>query len=115
VKERQFRIGYEIERFEGLISAYRSGGDDMPELNAAALEDLDRLRISLKIGVDKLERWNEFRRDATQDPLEMIAMWTRGSSGRSWNRSPLGWSGSRNISIRKRFAFWLRLSQIVKG
>ena len=49
-KERQFRIGYEIERLEGLISAYRSGGDDMPALNAAVLEDLDRLRIALAIG-----------------------------------------------------------------
>ena len=56
VKEQQFRIGYEIERFEGLIAAYRSGGDDMPVLNAAALEDLDRLRIALD-GVDKPERW----------------------------------------------------------
>jgi hypothetical protein len=61
VKQRQFHIGYEIERFERLISAYRSGADDMPDLNAAALEDLDHLRISLKMGVDKLERWNEFR------------------------------------------------------
>ena len=68
VKDQQFRIGYEIERFEGLIAAYRSGGDDMPELNAAALEDLDRLRIALKMGVDKLERWAEFRRLATDDP-----------------------------------------------
>ncbi|MFZ1884715.1 MAG: hypothetical protein WAU53_14210 [Rhodoplanes sp.] len=68
VKEQQFRIGYEIERFEGLIAAYRSGGDDMPVLNAAALEDLDRLRIALKMGVDKLERWADFRRLATDDP-----------------------------------------------
>jgi hypothetical protein len=35
MKERQFRIGYEIERFEGLMAAYRSGGEDMPMLNAA--------------------------------------------------------------------------------
>lgn len=68
VKEQQFRIGYEIERFEGLIAAYRSGGDDMPVLTAASLEDLDRLRIALKMGVDKLERWAEFRRAATDDP-----------------------------------------------
>jgi hypothetical protein len=61
VKERQFRVGYEIERFEGLMAAYRSGGDDMPVLNAAQLEDLDRLRVALRIGVDKLERWAEFR------------------------------------------------------
>lgn len=68
VKDRQFRIGYEIERFEGLIVAYRSGGDDMPVLNAASLEDLDRLRIALKMGIDKLERWVEFRRQAADDP-----------------------------------------------
>ena len=68
VKEQQFRIGYEIERFEGLIAAYRSGGEDMPELNAAIFEDLDRLRIALTMGVDKLERWAEFRRLATDDP-----------------------------------------------
>jgi hypothetical protein len=43
VKERQFRIGYEIERMEGLISAYRSGGDDMPELNAAAYQECCRI------------------------------------------------------------------------
>jgi hypothetical protein len=67
VKERQFRIGYEIERFEGLIAAYRSGADDMPMLNAATLEDLDRLRIALKMGIDKLERWAEFRREAAVD------------------------------------------------
>ena len=66
VKERQFRVGYEIERFEGLMSAYRSGGDDMPVLNAAQLEDLERLRVALGIGIDKLERWAEFRKQAGQ-------------------------------------------------
>jgi hypothetical protein len=65
VKDRQFRIGYEIERFEGLMAAYRSGGDDMPKLNAAQLEDLDRLRVILKMGIDKLERWLEFRKQAS--------------------------------------------------
>lgn len=66
VKDRQFSIGYEIERFEGLIAAYRSGGEDMPKLNAAQLEDLDRLRIALKMGIDKLERWSEFRKAANE-------------------------------------------------
>jgi len=66
VKERQFRIGYEIERFEGLMAAYRSGGEDMPMLNAAQLEDLDRLRAALRMGFDKLERWSEFRKEANQ-------------------------------------------------
>jgi hypothetical protein len=69
VKERQFRVGYEIARFEGLVSAYRSGGDDMPTLSADVLEDLDRLRIALVMGVGKLERWSEFRRAASDDPL----------------------------------------------
>ena len=69
LKERQFRIGYEIERLEGLISAYRSGGDDMPALNAAVLEDLNRLRIALAMGIEKLERWAEFRRAAADDPM----------------------------------------------
>ena len=68
VKERQFRIGYEIERFEGLLAAYRSGGDDMPELNAAQLADLEHLRVALKMGVSKLERWAEFQRQATESP-----------------------------------------------
>ncbi len=68
VKERQFRIGYEIERLDGLIVAYRSGADDMPIFDVAVLEDLDRLRIALKMGVDRLERWSEFRRAATNDP-----------------------------------------------
>jgi hypothetical protein len=66
VKERQFRIGYEIERFEGLMAAYRFGGEDMPMLNADQLEDLDRLRVALRIGIDKLERWSEFRKEANQ-------------------------------------------------
>lgn len=70
VKERQFLIGYEIERFGGLLVAYRTGGDDMPALNAALLEDLDRLRVALVIGVGKLERWAEFCRSATDDPLQ---------------------------------------------
>jgi hypothetical protein len=70
VKERQFRIGYEIERFGGLISAYRSGADDMPVLNAAVFEDLDRLRIALVMGIGKLERWSEFRRAAAADPMQ---------------------------------------------
>ncbi len=70
VKERQFRIGYEIERFGGLLVAYRSDADDMPALNAAALEDLDRLRIALVMGIDKLERWVEFRRAAADDPMQ---------------------------------------------
>ncbi len=66
VKERQFRIGYEIERFEGLMAAYRTGGEDMPVLNAAQLEDIDRLRVALKMGVDKLERWSEFHKQANE-------------------------------------------------
>lgn len=66
VKDRQFRIGYEIERFDGLMVAYRTGGDDMPVLNAAQLEDLDRLRAALKMGIDKLERWSEFRKQANE-------------------------------------------------
>jgi hypothetical protein len=66
VKERQFRIGYEIERFEGLMAAYRSGDEDMPMLNAVQLEDLDRLRVALKMGIDKLERWSEFRKQANE-------------------------------------------------
>jgi hypothetical protein len=66
VKDRQFRIGYEIERFEGLMAAYRLGGEDMPALNAAQLEDLDRLRVTLKMGIDKLERWSEFRKQANE-------------------------------------------------
>jgi hypothetical protein len=69
VKERQFRIGYEIERLEGLVAAYRSGADDMPVLSAAVLEDLDRLRIALALGISKLERWAEFRRLAAVDPM----------------------------------------------
>jgi hypothetical protein len=69
VKERQFHIGYEVERLDGLVAAYRSARDDMPELNAAVLEDLDRLLIALKTGIDKLERWAEFRRSAADDPM----------------------------------------------
>jgi hypothetical protein len=68
VKERQFRLGYEIERLGGLVAAYRSLGDDMPALNAAVLEDLDRLRLALILGIDKLERWAEFHRLAANDP-----------------------------------------------
>jgi hypothetical protein len=67
VKERQFSVGYEIERLDGLITAYRSGADDMPVLNAATLEDLSRLLIALKMGVDKLGRWSEFRQRAIDD------------------------------------------------
>jgi hypothetical protein len=69
VKERQFRVGYEIERLEGLVVAYRSGADDLPVLNAAVLEDLDRLRVALVMGSGKLEKWSEFRRAAAADPL----------------------------------------------
>ena len=68
VKERQFRIGYEIERLDGLVSTYKSASDDMPELNAAVLEDLDRLRVALKMGINKLDRWAEFCRMAADDP-----------------------------------------------
>jgi hypothetical protein len=68
VKERQFRIGYEIERLDGLVAVYRSSADDMPALDAAVLEDLNRLLRALKAGVEKLERWAEFRRMASDDP-----------------------------------------------
>ena len=68
IKERQFRIGYEIERFGGLVSAYRFGGADMPALNADVLEDLGHLHIALAIGIAKLERWAAFHRAATDDP-----------------------------------------------
>jgi hypothetical protein len=70
VKERQFRIGYEIERFGGLLVAYRSGADDMPALSAAVFEDLDRLHIALVLGIDKLERWAKFRNAASDDPMQ---------------------------------------------
>ncbi len=70
VKDRQFRIGYEIERLDALILAYRSGADDMPALNAAVLGDLDRLKIALSMGIDKLERWTEFRRAVSDDPMQ---------------------------------------------
>jgi CMP/dCMP kinase len=69
VKERQFRIGYEIERLNGLIAAYESGGSNMPDLDAAVLEDLKRLLVALRLGIDKLERWAEFRRAAAIDPM----------------------------------------------
>jgi hypothetical protein len=69
VKDRQSRIGYEVERLAGLISAYRSSGDDMPALNAAVLGDLEHLYVALKIGLDKLERWAEFYRIAANDAL----------------------------------------------
>jgi hypothetical protein len=69
VKERQFRIGYEVERLDGLITAYRTGGNDMPALNAAVLEDLSRLLHALRSGTDKLERWAKFRRAASDDPM----------------------------------------------
>jgi hypothetical protein len=48
------------------MAAYRSGGEDMPILNAAQLEDLDHLRITLWMGIDKLERWLEFRKQANE-------------------------------------------------
>jgi hypothetical protein len=48
------------------MAAYRSGGEDMPILNAAQLEDLDHLRITLRMGIDKLERWLEFRKQANE-------------------------------------------------
>ena len=100
VKERQFRIGYEIERLGGLISAYRSGADDMPALNAAVLEDLDRLRIALVMGIDKLERWAEFRRAATDDPMQ------EGSANPvvisdALDRMAARWSSNQNISSEK--------------
>jgi hypothetical protein len=69
IKERQFRVGYEIERLGGLVSAYRSGGDDMPALSADVLEELDRLRIALVMGIAKLERWAEFRHAAVTDSI----------------------------------------------
>jgi hypothetical protein len=68
MKERQFHIGYEVERFGGLVSAYQSGGDDMPTLNAAVLKDLDRLYIALVMGTSKFERWADFRQGAAVDP-----------------------------------------------
>ena len=70
VKEQQFRIGYEIERLEGLVSAYRSSADDMPTLSAPVLEDLDRLCVALVMGINKLDRWAEFCRAAASDPMQ---------------------------------------------
>ena len=40
----------------------------MPMLNAAVLEDLDQLHLALRMGIDKLQRWAEFRRQAADDP-----------------------------------------------
>ena len=66
LKENQFKIGYEVDRFEGLMEAYRTGGEDMPALNAAQLKDLEHLRVALRMGIDKLERWSEFRKQANE-------------------------------------------------
>ena len=41
----------------------------MPGLNAAVLEDLDRLRIALVMGINKLDRWAEFRRAANDGAM----------------------------------------------
>jgi TIR domain-containing protein len=70
IKNRQFYIGYEIERFDGVVTAYKVGGGDMPILNAAVLEDLIRLTVALKLGRSKLERWFEFQQSAMDDPLD---------------------------------------------
>jgi len=43
----------------------------MPMLNAAVLEDMKRLLLALKMGVDKLERWVEFRRLAVSDAMKV--------------------------------------------
>jgi hypothetical protein len=67
IKECQFRVGYEIERLSGLVIAYRLAEEDMPTLTADVLEDLDRLRIALVMGITKLERWAEFSRSAIAD------------------------------------------------
>ena len=48
------------------MAAYRSGGEEHAALNAAQLEDLDRLRVALKMGIDRLERWSEFRKQANE-------------------------------------------------
>ena len=99
VKDRQFRIGYEIERFDGLMAAYRSGGEDMPALNAAQLEDLDRLRVALKMGIDKLERWSEFASRRTKVPRTKPMRIGRPSAMR-WTKWPLLWNSTRNTLIR---------------
>jgi hypothetical protein len=41
----------------------------MPALDVAVLEDLNRLRLALVMGIGKLGRWSEFRRMAAADPL----------------------------------------------
>ncbi|HRK68760.1 MAG TPA: hypothetical protein PKY73_14495, partial [Hyphomonas sp.] len=80
VKERQFTLGYDVERFEGLIAAYEKGGDDIPALNGDTLADLKVLRASVRLGLGKLERWTEFKRaeandasGAAQAPPEKLA------------------------------------------
>jgi energy-coupling factor transporter ATP-binding protein EcfA2 len=64
MKERQFRIGYEVQRLEALIAAYRSDTEDMPILDQAVLEDLDGLRLALQMGMGKFERWAAFQVNA---------------------------------------------------
>jgi serine/threonine protein kinase len=72
VNERQFRLGYEIERLRGLIAAYRSSADDLPAMSGVVLEDLDRLNIGLQVGASKLERWVDFVRSAKGEPERQV-------------------------------------------
>jgi hypothetical protein len=67
VKENQFKLGYGMTRFAGLISAYETGGDDMPVLSPDTLKDLIVLDAGLRMGLDKLERWAAFREAAAND------------------------------------------------
>jgi hypothetical protein len=67
VKENQFKLGYAMTRFASLISAYETGGDDMPVLSPDTLKDLIVLDAGLRMGLDKLERWVAFREAAAND------------------------------------------------
>jgi hypothetical protein len=72
VKDRQFELGYSIQRFRGLVTVYRKAEGDMPALQADVLADLELLSKSLELGLSKLELWDMFNAQAVSTPPEAI-------------------------------------------
>jgi hypothetical protein len=72
VKDRQFELGYSIQRFRALVAVYQTTEGDMPALPADTLADLELLSGTLELGLSKLELWELFNAQAASVPRGTI-------------------------------------------
>jgi len=64
VKEREFQIGYDLERLNVLLGLYSAKSDDLPAIGANVLAELSLLSKRCGDGLSHLSEWAQFMEEA---------------------------------------------------